>query len=103
MFAKFQISVLTAAACLALAIPAASAQVPCGSRDVIVTTLGEKYKESRQSLGLVGQDGKSVIELFVSEKGTWTMLMTSAKGATCVVAAGVGWQAAPQKVAGAGI
>mgnify|MGYP006334448325 CR=1 FL=1 len=92
------------AAAFASALPAlASAQAVCGPRASIVTTLGDKYLESRQAMGLVGQDGRGVMELFVSKKGSWTMLMTYAKGATCIVAAGQSWEHSPGEVAGAGI
>jgi hypothetical protein len=58
------------------------------------------YAESRRA---VGQDGKGVIELFVSDKGTWTMPVTATRGNTCIIAAGLGWQGVPKQLAGAGI
>jgi predicted methyltransferase len=96
---RYALSVAFAAALPALA----SAQAVCGPRESIVSTLGDKYQESRQALGLVGQDGRGVMELFVSKKGSWTMLMTYAKGSTCIVAAGQAWEHTPGEVAGAGI
>jgi hypothetical protein len=97
--ARFALTVVFATALPALA----SAQAVCGPRDSIVSTLGDKYQESRQALGLVGQDGRGVMELFVSKKGSWTMLMTYAKGSSCIVAAGQAWEHTPGEVAGAGI
>ena len=86
------------------ALPAlASAQAVCGARAQIVSTLGEKYLESRHGLGLVGKDGQGMMELFVSKRGSWTMLMTMAQGTTCIIAAGQQWEASSQNIAGAGI
>jgi hypothetical protein len=102
MLSKLLPKIALTALMLAVAVPAAGAQVFCGQRPQIVSALGEKYHESRQAMGLVGQEGKGVLELFVSDKGTWTMLMTTAKGDTCIVATGLSWQASAKQAAGAG-
>lgn len=87
----------------ALVTPA-SAQVLCGSREALIATLNsEKYQESRRAFGIVGQSGAGVMELFVSKAGTWTLLMTYAKDATCIVAAGYAWEATPGDVFGQGL
>ena len=39
----------------------------------------------------VGQDQKSVIELFVSQTGSWTILLTLSNGLACITAAGEKW------------
>ena len=59
----------------------------CGPHDRIVERLGERYGESRQSIGL-GADN-SIVEVFASaETGTWTITVTRPNGLTCLVAAG---------------
>jgi hypothetical protein len=68
----------------------ADAQAVCGSHDQIVAQLGEVYKETQQSLGLAANG--SVIEVFASEAGTWTILITDTAGQTCMAAAGEAWQ-----------
>jgi hypothetical protein len=103
MFAKQMSKMILAAAALGLSAELAAAQSVCGQRKDIIATLDKSYAESRRAVGLVGQDGKGVIELFVSDKGTWTMLVTSARGNTCIIAAGLGWQGVPKQLAGAGI
>jgi len=63
--------------------------VLCGAHGSLVDALKSKYKEDRQAIALSGTG--SVIELYISQAGTWTMLVTSPKGQTCVMAAGHSW------------
>ncbi|MDA7426468.1 hypothetical protein [Thalassococcus lentus] len=59
----------------------------CAPREQIVERLAVKYGESRQSMGLGGNN--SVVEVFASlETGTWTITVTTAAGVTCLVASG---------------
>jgi hypothetical protein len=83
---------------IAILINGAQAAVQCGPRDKIAEVLGQKFQENRQALGLAGQ--ASVIELFVSLSGSWTMTSTNTQGLTCIVATGEAWQAAPKQLAG---
>jgi hypothetical protein len=84
----------------ALAANPAQAQSVCGPRDDIVRHLGERYGETRQSLGLAG--GRGVVELYAnSESGSWTILITSPQGTACLMAAGDSFEQEPvRKVAG---
>lgn len=66
------------------------AQEFCADRSAMVKSLSDKFKESPAALGQI--DGSAVIEVFVSEKGSWTILATSTDGRSCVVSAGEGWQ-----------
>ena len=100
----FRLSVLTAiAAPLAVTAPGiAQAQFAmCGERAAIVDQLKTKYQESRQAVGLIANTGAA--ELYVSERGTWTMLMTLANGKSCIIAAGHSWDASPTLAQGTGI
>jgi hypothetical protein len=96
--------VLCASAALALLCGHAAATnlSYCGERTKIVEVLNTKYQEARLSGGIIGEQGSGVLELFVSKKGTWTILATMAEGKTCIVAAGQSWQDMPDKVAGTG-
>lgn len=71
---------------------------PCASRDELARALGTKFSENRQSLGIAG--GSQVFELFVSPRGSWTLLATDTKGKSCIVAAGEAWQSDRKVVAG---
>jgi hypothetical protein len=67
-----------------------AAAPPCGTRDEIVKKLSEEYKETPQSVGLVNQD--AVVEVFVSEKGSWTIIASGTDGNSCILSSGEGWE-----------
>ena len=67
-----------------------AAAPPCGTRDEIVKKLSEEYKETPQSVGLVNQD--AVVEVFVSEKGSWTIIASGTDGKSCILSSGEGWE-----------
>ena len=73
----------------------------CGERAVIIDQLKTKYQETRQAVGLIANNGAA--ELYVSEKGTWTMLVTLGSGKSCIIAAGQDWNALPTLAQGTGI
>lgn len=73
----------------------------CGERAQIIEQLKVKYNETRQAVGLISNNGAA--ELYVSEKGTWTMLVTLESGKSCIIAAGHSWDAAPTLAQGTGI
>jgi hypothetical protein len=86
---------------IALAALAASGSAfagPCASHDDIASALGNKFSENRQSLGLA--NGSQVFELYVSSRGSWTLVATDTKGKSCIVAAGDAWQNDRKVVAG---
>ena len=75
-------------------VPVATAQnTPCAERTNVVDTLDSQYKESPRAIGLVSQ--KAVLELFVSDSGTWTVVVTDPQGVSCVLAAGQSWEEIP--------
>lgn len=82
----------TAALGVALAMPAlpVQAQQVCGAHNDLVERLSAAYQERRVGYGVIGSE--AMIEVFVSTGGTWTMLMTDAKGRSCIVASGDGWE-----------
>ncbi|GAA6180677.1 MULTISPECIES: hypothetical protein [unclassified Shimia] len=83
---------------MAAAAPPAFAS-GCGSRDVMIERLESKYSEGLTAAGLQARGGQStVLEVWSSEKtGTFTVIMTTADGVSCIVAAGTDWH--QQKVA----
>ena len=73
----------------------------CGERAQIIEQLKNKYQETRQATGLIATNGAA--ELYISQKGTWTMLVTVASGKSCIIAAGHSWDSAPTLAQGTGI
>ena len=71
----------------------------CGERTVITKSLGMKYHEKLVASGLA--DAGSMIEIFASTKGTWTMIVTSPNGRSCYMASGENWEAMPRLAQGA--
>lgn len=81
-------ALLALAAVAATAAPAAAQQRPsCAPRAAVVESLGQKYGETRQSIGLDDRGG--MLEIFASaESGTWTVTLTAPNGQTCLIASG---------------
>lgn len=61
----------------------------CGVRNEMVRALHDQFREEPQAVGQV--DDQAVIEVFVSNTGTWTILATGTDGMSCLVASGDGW------------
>ncbi len=78
--------------------PAAAQAAICGQQADIKKILSERYKESQRAFGLVSDSG--LVEVYTSKGGTWSILMTSPTGRTCVIAAGHTWQELDQALSG---
>ncbi|HMO08827.1 MAG TPA: hypothetical protein PKD10_14455 [Paracoccaceae bacterium] len=77
---------------LTLSAPPAAASPQCGPRAAVLAHLAEKYRETRQSVGLAANS--MVMEVFASrDSGSWTITVTSPQGVTCLVASGQGFEA----------
>jgi hypothetical protein len=64
----------------------------CAARADLIKALGEKFHESEAARGLINPS--VILEIFVSEKGTWTILATDTDGQSCIITAGEGWDGA---------
>jgi hypothetical protein len=62
----------------------------CANRTEMVKSLADKFKENPAAIGQI--NGDAVIEIFVSEKGSWTILATGTDGKSCVLSAGENWE-----------
>src|SRR5690606_6955111 len=58
----------------------------CGPRSDVVAQLDGQFSESQKAIGLLGEE--AVMEVFVSDHGSWTILTTDVNGVSCLVAAG---------------
>ena len=92
MFGRLMIATAVALAMFgATAATTSSAQANpnCRERDSIVEVLATRYKETRRAYGL--SNPLQMLELFASDSGTWTALMTTPDGKSCIVASGDAW------------
>lgn len=64
----------------------------CGLRDDMGKMLVQRFGEHPQAAGIVGD---RVVELLVSQTGSWTILITGTDGRSCVVTGGEDWTARP--------
>ena len=96
--AKFTRSPLATAALLgilalspvSLAGPASAEPRACGAHDKIVKKLGSRFKEKRQAFGLI--NSSRMMEVFVSQSGSWTIVVTTPDKISCIVATGESWE-----------
>jgi hypothetical protein len=85
---------LTAGVVLAAAARPGVAQVPpCAPHDSMVSTLGETFHEQQRAYGLIGP--RAILEVFVSDKGGWTIIVTGSDGFSCIIAVGIDWEMVP--------
>jgi len=68
---------------------AAQSPMACEVRDKITSTLKKDYAELPVSAGL--DNAGRMIEVFASNEGSWTILMTMPTGVSCLLATGENW------------
>jgi hypothetical protein len=74
---------------------AATAQPQCDQRDSVLQVLQQKYKEQPVALGVTHNGG--LVEVLTTGNGnTWSIIVTTPQGMSCLVAAGEGWKAMQQ-------
>lgn len=64
-------------------------QIVCAPRAQITAVLKQTHAETLRSAGVSAR--QLLVEVYVSEKGTWTIIATSAGGTACVIAVGNQW------------
>lgn len=86
LLSALTLSMLTAPAFAQSPTPVAGGM--CGERGALVGLLKQQFGEEQEDAKL--QSEQALVELFASEKGTWSILLSSPNGMSCVVAAGKG-------------
>ncbi len=71
-------------------VTSANAQAVCGERAKFIETLAKQHQEAPTSIGMTSNG--QIIEVLTSAKGTWSILITSPQGKTCLVATGDAWE-----------
>lgn len=62
----------------------------CGTHEVIASTLASLYNEVPHHRGLTPKG--TMVEVFSSEAGTFSVVITIPNGRSCLVTAGTNWQ-----------
>jgi len=85
----------TAIMALAVMVHPAAAQplLNCAEHSKVVDFLGLAL--FRDPAGCRLHQPGVILEVYVSESGSWTMLVTNANGSSCVVFAGQSWETIP--------
>ncbi len=90
-------TLLVGAALMVISSGAAAQNQPqgqnqCNTRDSVISLLASKYKEAPVALGVTNTGG--LVEVLSTGDGnTWTIIVTTPQGMSCLVAAGEGWRA----------
>lgn len=87
---RFFFALIGASIVALLSAPAYSEENVCGKRDDIVSRLESGYQEFNSAMGMSTNGG--LVELYTSEKGTWTLMLTQPDGVSCLIAAGQNWE-----------
>lgn len=83
----------------ALTTAANASPIKCGDRPTLIKMLKDRYKEVPVAMG-ISQKNTEAFEIFASENGSWTVVMTKVDGTACVMAVGHSWQDLPKQIAG---
>lgn len=89
--ASKSLSAVVIASGLLLSAQPTSAQQVCAPRGKVTVQLEEKFDEQVVGRGLT-PNAQAMFELFVSEVGSWTVVVSEPNGRSCVVASGESWQ-----------
>ncbi len=81
----------------ALLVSSAVAAPQCTTHEKMVQLLSKRFSEVPKAVGLVGQT--RVMEVYVSQKGSWTIVVTNSGGQACILAAGNDWEDVPDTFA----
>ena len=78
-------------AVLTIVASTASAAPQCNDRDNVLDLLKNQYSEAQDAIG-VANNGGLVEVLSTGDGDTWSIIITTPNGTSCLVAAGEGWR-----------
>jgi hypothetical protein len=82
---------LVLAGALAVGTDTAGAQYQhCVEHSALVAHLSEQFQERQFAFGLIGP--VAIMEVFVGQSGSWTIIVTDVAGKSCIIAAGDNWE-----------
>lgn len=68
----------------------------CGDHGAIKDALSKSYSEKPVAMGLASNG--AVVEIFASQTGTFTIIMTEPTGRSCMLTAGESWESIPRQL-----
>lgn len=86
---------LALGAALTIASGTAFAAPQCKEREDVLELLADKYAEAPVAVG-VANNGGLVEVLSTGDGNTWSIIITTPAGMSCLVAAGEGWRTVEQ-------
>ena len=88
---------------VALTAPIAAQAAPqCDRRDAVLQLLEKKYKESVVAIGVTSTG--ALLEILATNTGsTWSAIVTTPQGMSCMVSSGEGWQVKKAVLPGEGL
>ena len=63
----------------------------CGSRAAVTKLLSDRYREAPIGIGVVADSGVMEVDV-ADETATWTIVVTTPQGQTCIIAAGQNYE-----------
>lgn len=75
----------------------ALAEPPCNARKIILAELAGKYREAPIAIGVTSA-GALIEVLTTSDGNTWTILLSTPDGISCLLFSGDGWKSFPFKL-----
>ncbi|MEI2297532.1 hypothetical protein [Ensifer sp. MJa1] len=85
---------LLATGVTAHSIPASSQiAVNCADRAQVSDFLARQYQEKPAATALINP--QAIMEVYASDSGSWTLIVTDVNGRSCVILAGKNWEALP--------
>ena len=85
---------------IALSAPA-NAAPQCAPHAAVVAGLAKKYQETVVAMGMTGIG--TMIEVFASPAGTWTIVQTEPRGISCLMASGGSFETVKESLLPGGI
>ena len=76
---------------LMLATSHAFAAPVCAPREVVAKHLAERFEETRRGVGTALR-GTRMVELYASDGGSWSIVVTDPRGVSCLLATGEAWE-----------
>ncbi len=86
------VSALAGAALLLAAAPLTSQTIPCAPREQLLRFIIDQRGEVRQAIGHTSRGAQ--MALFAGDEGSWSMVLFLPDGRACLLANGIGFEAA---------